>query len=137
MDKEEFKKKFRRPMGAVLILLSGVEAKYFIFDVLDKFRAAHDTSISYSEKGIFLPSLTLLFGLLLLFGNDTFLKTLRTEDRKVTPIGWAFVAVVLLVMFGTNMWFDGEVKKLGYVSSDAMELRSVEKKSSGDESEEK
>jgi hypothetical protein len=87
MISEEFKQKFRRPIGAVFVVLSIVEAKFFIFDVLESFKPGHAETISYDERGIYLPFLTLMLGLLLLLFSDKQQKMLLTSEKKVVESG--------------------------------------------------
>jgi len=128
MITEEFKQKFRRPIGAVFVGLSIVEAKFFIFDVLESFKHGHGETISYDERGIFLPFLTLMLGLLLLLFSDKQQKMLLTPEKKLSKAGWLLVVAILAVGFGANEWFKGQVKELGYVSPDTLELRPVDAK---------
>jgi hypothetical protein len=128
MVSEETKQKLRRPMGAVLVLLSLVEAKFFIYDVLESFKNAHEATISYSEKGIFLPFITLLLGLILLFVSDQQLKRVKTPEKKLTKTGWLLVIVTVAFGFGANEWFKGKVKEYGYDSADALQLRQLDTK---------
>lgn len=125
MDKEELRKKFRRPAGALLLLLAAIEAKFFMFDVLETFKHTHDATVSYSEKGIFLPPLTFLLGLLMLVASDSQLESLRSPEKKLTKGGWVLVAAMLVICYGTGEWFKGEVSKLGFVSSDTLQLEQV------------
>jgi uncharacterized membrane protein len=128
MITEETKQKLRRPIGAVFVLLSFVEAKFFVFDKLEAFKHAREATISYDERAIFLPFLTLMLGLLLLLQSDKQQKVLLTPERKLSKAGWLLVIATLAVGFGANEWFKSQVKEAGYVSPDTLELRQVETK---------
>ncbi|MDR3613221.1 MAG: hypothetical protein P4L53_06625 [Candidatus Obscuribacterales bacterium] len=128
MISEEFKRKLRRPMGALFVVLSIVEAKFFIFDVLESCKHGHGETISYDERGIYLPFLTLMLGVLLLFFGDKQQKLLLTSERKLSKAGWLLVVVILAVGFGASEWFKVQVKEMGYVPPDTLELRYVDAK---------
>jgi len=106
-----------RIIGVLLLLCSGVLIYLAIYLPLQQARA-HAAHLTLSDRGVWLPPDMALIGLLVIVFPKvtTFDTVLVNQQKKLSLVGWLLVAVLLAIGLGVQLWFNGQLKALGYQS---------------------
>jgi hypothetical protein len=104
-----------RIIGVLLVLCGGVLIYLSIYLPLQQARA-HAAHLTLSDRGVWLPPVMALIGLLVIVfpKMTTFDTVLVNQNKKLSLVGWLVVAVLLAIGFGMQLWFNSQLKALGY-----------------------
>jgi hypothetical protein len=104
-----------RIIGVLLVLCGGVLVYLTIYLPLQQARA-HAAHLTLSDKGVWLPPVMALIGLLVIVfpRMSTFDTVLVNQNKKLSLVGWLAVAVLLAIGLGVQLWFNSQLKALGY-----------------------
>jgi len=104
-----------RIIGVLLILCAAVLIYLSIYLPLHQARA-HAAHLTVSDRGVWLPPDMVLIGLLVIVFPKvtTFDTVLVNQKKKLSLVGWLLVAALLVIGFGVQLWFNSQLKALGY-----------------------
>ena len=106
---------YPRLAGLGLALLGGILTKFSLWDVLSAAKSGAE-SVSYSMKFVVISLVLMeLGGLMMLLGPGYYHWFHRADDtKKLSPLGFVLVVVLLIPAFGGYWWLENQLGQLGY-----------------------